>query len=763
MSSPLLRTSRSLCWSCLRWQRHRLYSSQAALATSAAPTCSLQQTVTVSAGPSNPPARTKPQKRTQVPRETKAGQLVEDETPLQSRNPLEPTRVDLYLASIHAAGLEPTLDDIERCRSKRHSSPESSKYAEEYNNLLDTLCRSFSKDQLRKFTELYNLDPIWTRSSRRKVEYAESIMEKQWNWPSLKEIERRQRDKTEVVVKTFTVNPSQLFLLLGKDGADLLQLSMQYNVHISLASNPLALRVEGLRGAMKQLTEHLSELKKGIIDEIVELPSKQPIRQDLVQRISRLAGAYVENLGHKGKIRICAKDTEKMDTAKRLAIRASTETQTGNFSPLLCYVPTKAKLEHPVAPSFMPHTYSIYPFLSPRSLPWTMIKGGSFRVRRVADWLGAAATEDTSETGGLAGGQGKVVTKTEESKDLEALLRSAPKTPDHERLVSASFGHIVLGSPSPTGHSVLSPPLKGNWTLSKILKWLYTSNVPLTFVPSLPATLLNSPPSNQKVLHRVLYRTLPESQLENSLHQELIKLELEFSTSDMTGSKAAGLGHGDSDRVLASDLSTLELDVDHDTSSSLELLQDSATSERPSMNVEPNPREVIVNVSEATCLEGIESTLDVMMPDRPMDIQFTVFDHTDVCAGDQPPLLVEYTNQLRYFLTSQDREAIQPQPPATFNFRGRTYFLQTSLSVRKVIETTQLPPGAGENMEQFVSARIITESVLDLESNQKFTTSQVTLDHSAGQEAWTRFLASCDLVSSASVSAQGLKTDLSVP
>lgn len=46
------------------------------------------------------------------------------------------------------------------------------------------------------------------------------------------------------------------------DGADLLQLSMQYNVHISLASNPLALRVEGFRGTMKQLTEHLSELKK---------------------------------------------------------------------------------------------------------------------------------------------------------------------------------------------------------------------------------------------------------------------------------------------------------------------------------------------------------------------------------------------------------------------------------------------------------------------------------------------------------------------
>lgn len=46
------------------------------------------------------------------------------------------------------------------------------------------------------------------------------------------------------------------------DGADLLQLSMQYNVHISLTFNPLALRVEGLRGSLKGLSEYISSLKK---------------------------------------------------------------------------------------------------------------------------------------------------------------------------------------------------------------------------------------------------------------------------------------------------------------------------------------------------------------------------------------------------------------------------------------------------------------------------------------------------------------------
>jgi hypothetical protein len=49
------------------------------------------------------------------------------------------------------------------------------------------------------------------------------------------------------------------------------------------------------------------------------------------------------------------------------------------------------------------------------------MKGGSFRVRRVADWLGATATEDMTKTGGLAGGQGKVVTKTELASPLTQL------------------------------------------------------------------------------------------------------------------------------------------------------------------------------------------------------------------------------------------------------------------------------------------------------------------------------------------------------
>lgn len=41
---------------------------------------------------------------------------------------------------------------------------------------------------------------------------------------------------------------------------------------------------------------------QGIVDEIYQLPISTPLPSHLIQRISRLAGAYLENLGQKGKV-----------------------------------------------------------------------------------------------------------------------------------------------------------------------------------------------------------------------------------------------------------------------------------------------------------------------------------------------------------------------------------------------------------------------------------------------------------------------------
>jgi hypothetical protein len=51
----------------------------------------------------------------------------------------------------------------------------------------------------------------------------------------------------------------------------------------------------------------------------------------------------------------------------------------------------------------------MYPFMSPRSLPWTMNASGAFRIRRVGEWLGTNSSEDVEKTGGLAEGKGRIV------------------------------------------------------------------------------------------------------------------------------------------------------------------------------------------------------------------------------------------------------------------------------------------------------------------------------------------------------------------
>ena len=188
MSAQVFRCSaarHSLCSSCLLSRCTRVYYSQSALSS-------------VAGRRKDPKASTSanPSGSTRTATWSNTHHAV-----ASTRNPLDPTRLDRYLASIRTADLEPTLDDVERCKPEDFSRPDSSRYAGEYTNLLETLCRSFSKDQLRRFTELYKLDPIWTRSSRRKTEYAESIIEKAWGWPSLKEIERKRRDTTEVLAK----------------------------------------------------------------------------------------------------------------------------------------------------------------------------------------------------------------------------------------------------------------------------------------------------------------------------------------------------------------------------------------------------------------------------------------------------------------------------------------------------------------------------------------------------------------------------------
>jgi hypothetical protein len=106
------------------------------------------------------------------------------------------SQTESYLSSLLENGDTPTLHDLERLKPSRHSDPRSTEYALEYRTLLDNICRSFSSDQLRSLSQDYGLQ---LSSKRRKMVFAEAIIEKAWRWPSLRELKRVQRDRTEVI------------------------------------------------------------------------------------------------------------------------------------------------------------------------------------------------------------------------------------------------------------------------------------------------------------------------------------------------------------------------------------------------------------------------------------------------------------------------------------------------------------------------------------------------------------------------------------
>lgn len=107
--------------------------------------------------------------------------------------------IDL-LKGLETSGCQPTLEDLEKYRPKGHTlNVESSEYSGEYIGLRDQLCRTFSRDQLRELTKLCRLD---SRRVSTKTQHAECIIEKHWQWPSLKEVQMQQQDRTEISVKS---------------------------------------------------------------------------------------------------------------------------------------------------------------------------------------------------------------------------------------------------------------------------------------------------------------------------------------------------------------------------------------------------------------------------------------------------------------------------------------------------------------------------------------------------------------------------------
>lgn len=104
-------------------------------------------------------------------------------------------RTEAYLMKLNSEGVAPTIADLEYFRGEKPVRSTSPQYAEYYNEVVDTINRAFCKEQLVEFLEIYEVS---FRRKATKLKLIETILEKAWGWPSLAQVEKAKRERTEV-------------------------------------------------------------------------------------------------------------------------------------------------------------------------------------------------------------------------------------------------------------------------------------------------------------------------------------------------------------------------------------------------------------------------------------------------------------------------------------------------------------------------------------------------------------------------------------
>ncbi|KZT30476.1 hypothetical protein NEOLEDRAFT_1237729 [Neolentinus lepideus HHB14362 ss-1] len=592
-----------------------------------------------------------------------------------------------------------TLEDLERYRPQTRPDPEDSKYPHAYNRLVDTLNRAFAKRQLQKFAAMYGLD---IPSKFTKLEVMEAIVERQWEWPTLAEVEKQKRDRSEVLAHSFPLTAPQLFHILGKDGADLLQISVEYNVHVSFTSNPLALRVEGLRKSIRGVSARVHELRRRIVTESVALPSRTPIPREMLQGLSREANAFIENDKiEEGRVNIFAKSFDDLKAAKRLVIRNDFSGQASHPRHLLLSLSHRP---HELGGTTrFPRSYAMYPSISLQPLPLGVSPTGVFRVRQVGQWLGSSTSDGSDDAGSSGTGSDLVWDVHGDPQELRSVLlgRTVPNIPStgaSTKTVTASIGHLLLTPNTPDRNISLTPPIQGQLPIARILEWVAKSHPKTTFMPSVPPSVMSTILKEQHLTHRLVYRnTRARDALSSEASIALIFEVVMPAPND----------------VLISPNVTREDDMS-DTS------KESAS-------------------YESRVRYGSESFLDLMLPDKRYDLRMSVTDLRDLTEHTWPSVLTEYSNNLRAYLQNTWEWESRPEAPIHFKYKGSDFVLESN---------TNFSDSRGD-VSQIVTHPettpiVLMESIIDLEGVRKITDCKVQCVDPRSETDWAAFFAVCD-------------------
>ncbi|KAH9486822.1 hypothetical protein JR316_0000887 [Psilocybe cubensis] len=580
-----------------------------------------------------------------------------------------------------------TVQDVEHLKPKKQTNAKSKNYESEYQQVLNVLLKSFTWPQLRQYVEHANLSPP---SRGNKLATAQHILENIWGWTPLQQVLQDRADWSESGEQLFTLDPGYSFLLVGKDGTELLQLSRRYNVKMSF-TNPRTLKVQGLKGALKQVAGYIESFRNDVTTEDFDLPTKKKLTV-LADRISRVSGAHVKPKDDaKIALTFLRSHPQTAYIAKRLILQAITSESS---STRIVYNGQPESSEKVAS-----ERYSLYPFLPPQPLSWQNPSSSFFRYRRVGEWL-KSPQFDKPETqlGTSAGSRGIESLENEFGNSVESqLLLQLGESGSGSPNFIVSTGHLLIVSP-PNQRTTLTPPLIGHVDSGVLLDWINHSRNRVIFHPSAPTPTLSTPTKEEYTIRRIVYRSMTSAQNDAS-HDNL-------KPGPTT--------------TLTFELPCVEQNSETSTSAS-EFASEAAAD----------------NLNRVSLLKGVESSVEIFVPDGSSDLMISASRSQVVPNSSWPE---EWKNAAVSLLTSERKLQNDTSFPLVITHDGEQFFFAGDWHVHRSLKTVML-----EGMED--EQTIIVETTTDHDTGKSVTMCKANCEDYKSQSQWNNFLRICGSLS----------------
>ncbi|KAG8879938.1 hypothetical protein FRB97_001292 [Tulasnella sp. 331] len=379
------------------------------------------------------------------------------------------------------------LDDLIKLRPDISEFPDvtGKQYEKVYDTVAKKIDRSFTQRQLFQLLRKMGPGPGSAAVAGEgavassppvvvdKRDAIRRILNHHWAMPEpvLLDVKGEKKDPKNIT-HSVPISSEQLFLLFGKDGANMLKVSRIYKVGIRPVSQEsptasLSLSIRGEPQDVQAMKSHLRQRFKGVRTNVVEPLVPGAVGPDLAQVISRVSGAYF-NTDDPQKLLVTTGERSSYHAALRLTNRACFQNLSSTQVPLLVHSPPS---ESDRASS------ALYPYLSSEPLPWTLGRSSVFRVRRVGGWqkLDSQNSSTTQEAcASSLSGFGKFTTSGDKELHLKDVLLGPlpPLPPSHKRSVSARTGHIVFPRVGSSERTTFTPVIPGAHATTQLIQRL---------------------------------------------------------------------------------------------------------------------------------------------------------------------------------------------------------------------------------------------------------------------------------------------------